>query len=136
MNKIIIGILIVGFVVGLIVEHIITVGSVNKNPNDRSKEEWIHIITFKGSIDKRTGPFYIPSSEWRIRWSYSGAESSIFEFFVYPEGESIIYVGSLITSGPSQSDIIKIYLGLDNYYIKVKAQNVKEWALVIEAFMG
>ena len=97
--------------------------------------EWNTIITFTGSTGKTTELFHIPSGTWRINWTYTGGELAVFGFFVYPEGETVMYVETLTTMGPSQSDTTYIYEGPGNFYIKLSAANIEEWALTIEAFV-
>ena len=46
-----------------------------------------------------------------------------------------MYIETLMTMGPSQSDTTYIYKGPGNYYIKVSAANIEEWTLTIEAFV-
>jgi len=99
------------------------------------KGEWNAIITFTGSTDKTTELFHIPGGTWRINWTYTGRELAGFSFLVYPEGEKVMYIETLMTMGPSQSDTTYIYKGPGNYYIKVSAANIEEWTLTIEAFV-
>jgi len=99
------------------------------------KGEWNVIATFTGSTDKTTELFHIPSGTWRINWTYTGGELAVFGFFVYPEGETTLYVESLATMGSSQSDTTYIYDGPGNFYIQLSAANIEEWTLTIEAFI-
>mgnify|MGYP000672153955 CR=1 FL=1 len=99
------------------------------------KGKWNTIITFTGSTDKTTELFHIPSGTWRINWTYTGGELAGFSFLVYPEGETVMYIETLMTMGPSQSDTTYIYKGPGNYYIKVSAANIEEWTLTIETFV-
>lgn len=100
-----------------------------------TKGEWNTIITFTGSTDKTTELFYIPSGTWRINWTYTNGDLAAFGFFVYPEGETVLYVESVSADGPSQSDTTYIYEGPGNYYIKLLATNIVQWTLTIEAFI-
>jgi cell division protein FtsB len=99
------------------------------------KGEWNTITTFTGSTGKTTELFYIPSGTWRINWTYTNGALAVFGFFVYPEGETVLFVESLSTMGPSQSDTTYIYEGPGNYYIKLTVANIVEWTLTIEAFI-
>jgi len=100
-----------------------------------TKGEWNAITTFTGSTSKTTELFHIPSGTWRINWTYTDGALAVFGFFVYPEGETVMYVESLSTMGPSQSDTTNIYEGPSNFYIKLSAANIDEWTLTIEAFI-
>ena len=100
-----------------------------------TKGEWNTITTFTGSTYKTTELFNIPSGTWRINWTYTDGELAALSFFVYPEGETVMFVGSLYTTGPSQSDTTYIYEGPDNFYIELTAANLDQWTLTIEAFI-
>jgi len=99
-----------------------------------TKGEWNTITTFTGSASKTTELFYIPSGTWRINWTYTGGSLAVFGFFVYPEGETVMFVESLSTMGSSQSDTTYIYEGLGNFYVKLVV-SVDEWTLTVEAFV-
>ncbi len=100
------------------------------------KGEWNSIINFTGAAEKTTELFYVPSSNWRIKWSYEGGEWAAFSFYVYPEGEDIFYVESITAEGPSKSDETYIYQGPGNFYIRVVAANIEKWRLEIEAYIS
>jgi hypothetical protein len=100
-----------------------------------TKGEWNTIKTFIGSASKTTELFYIPSETWRINWTYTGGSLAIFGFFVYPEGETILYVESLSTMGASQSDVTYIYEGPESFYVKLVVANIDQWTLKIQAFV-
>jgi len=91
-------------------------------------------IVITGSGDKTSPPFTVTTEEWVIDWSYTPdpeyPEMAIFGFFVYPRGETALYVESVLfpegTSGSTYS-----YAGTGEYYIKVTAGNVKSWEIII-----
>jgi len=91
-------------------------------------------IVITGSGDKTSPPFTVTTEEWVIDWSYvpdsEYPEMAMFGFFVYPRGETAVYVESVLfaeeTSGLTYS-----YAGAGEYYIKVTAGNVKSWEVVI-----
>lgn len=99
-----------------------------------TKGEWNTIVTFTGSASKTTELFYIPSGTWRINWTYTGGSLAVFGFFVYPEGETVMFVESLSTMGSSQSETTYIYEGLGNFYVKLVV-SVDQWTLAVEAFV-
>lgn len=98
-----------------------------------SGQEWKSITTFTGKGDKTTAPFYIASNKWRINWEVKAEVEAYagFHFFVYPEGETAMYVESISHDG-SGKDTTYIYKGPGNFYIKVSAANLKSWTLSIE----
>lgn len=100
-----------------------------------TKGEWNTIITFTGSASRTTELFVIPSENWRINWTYTGGSLAVFGFFVYPEGETTLYVESLSTMGSSQSDVTYIYEGTDSFYVKLIVANIDEWTLTVEVFI-
>jgi len=100
-----------------------------------TRGEWNTITTFTGSTSKTTELFYIPSGTWRINWTYTDGTLAVFGFFVYPEGETMMFVESLSTMGPSQSDTTYVYEGSGNFYIKLTSANIDQWTLTVEAFV-
>ncbi len=91
-------------------------------------------IVITGSGYKTSPPFTITTEEWIIDWSYvpdpEYPEFAVFGFFIYPRGETVLYVGSVLfpegTSGSTYS-----YAGAGEYYINVSAANVKSWEVII-----
>ena len=90
-------------------------------------------ITITGSGDKTSPPFTVTTEEWIIDWSYitDDLSYSVFSFFVYPRGETAIFIESVLfpqeTSGSTYS-----YAGQGDYYIKVSAGNINSWEIVIK----
>jgi hypothetical protein len=62
---------------------------------------WREIKRFSGSSDMTTEPFTVPTATWRIKWSYGTSQYAHFSFFVYPLGETVKYVESILPTGPS-----------------------------------
>ena len=91
-------------------------------------------ITITGVGDKTSAPFTVTTNEWIIDWSFipdpDYPDMSLFSLFVYPRGETTIYVESVLfadtTSGSTYS-----YAGPGEYYIKVSAANVQSWTVII-----
>ena len=92
---------------------------------------WREIIRFTGSVGRATEAFYVSSSMWRIRWSYSATDSVVFAFFVYPLGETALYVESVSSYKSSESSTTYIYKGSSNFYIKIIT--TAQYTIVIEA---
>jgi hypothetical protein len=92
-------------------------------------------ITFTGSSDRTTPPFTTTTSEWVIDWSYipdyEYPEYATFGFLVYPRGETVDFVKSVLfpesTSGSTYS-----YAGPGEYYIEVLCANIKSWKITIK----
>lgn len=102
-------------------------------PTAHAQEEWVTVKTFSGKGDKTTAPFTISGSKWRVSWTVKAddPEYAAFGFFVYPEGETAIYVESISQDGVG-SDTTYIYQGNDRFYIAVLAANLKSWTIKVE----
>ncbi len=90
-------------------------------------------IVTTGSGDKKSPPFTVTTEEWVIDWSYvSVSEYAVFAFYVYPRGETLWDVVSVLlpqgTSGTTYS-----YAGVGEYYIEVTAYNIESWEIVISS---
>ncbi len=91
-------------------------------------------IIITGIGNKTSQPFRVTTKEWIVNWSYvpypEYPELAVFHFFIYPEGEPVMFVELMLlpedTSGSTYS-----YAGAGEYYIKVTANNVKSWEVVI-----
>jgi hypothetical protein len=92
-------------------------------------------IVITGSGDKTSPPFTVTTEEWIIDWSYvpdpEYPEYAGFGFFVYPRGETALYVESVLSSEATTGSTYS-YAGPGEYYIKVGAANIKSWEVVIE----
>jgi len=99
-----------------------------------AQEEWRDVIGFTGKGDKTTAPFHISGAKWRINWTVTEAVAGmgVFGFFVYPEGETVMYVESIMHSDGSASDTTYIYKGKGSFYIKVGAANLSSWTIEVE----
>jgi hypothetical protein len=98
-----------------------------------AQEEWVTVETFTGQGDKTTAPFQISGAKWRISWTVEADEPeyAVFGFFVYPEGETAMYVESVSQDGIG-SDTTYIYQGNDSFYIKVLGANLESWNIEVE----
>ena len=89
--------------------------------------------TFTGSSDRTTPPFTVTTSEWIIDWSYvpdyEYPEYAGFGFYVYPRGETVMYVESVLSGSTSGSTYS--YAGPGEYYVEVLAANLKSWTIII-----
>ncbi|MBA7680343.1 hypothetical protein ES703_88658 [subsurface metagenome] len=109
-------------------------GKVEEVLEEKIRPPTFESILITGSSDKTSPPFRVTTKEWVIDWSYvpdpEWPEMAVFGFFVYPRGETVMYVESVMfpegTSGTTYS-----YAGVGEYYIKVSVGNVKSWEVVI-----
>jgi hypothetical protein len=91
-------------------------------------------IIITGTVHETSQPFRVNTKEWIANWSYvpysEYPELAVFQFYIYPRGETVMFVGLMLlpkgTSGSMYS-----YAGAGEYYIKVIADNVKSWEIVI-----
>lgn len=99
---------------------------------DYSKS-WRQVASFSGVEGKTLPVFRVVSGEWRINYSWSGdSEWAGFNFFVYPEGETVMYVEMVMADGGSGEDVTYVYSGAGGYYVKVGAANLDGWSLIVE----
>jgi hypothetical protein len=98
---------------------------------------WQTVTTITGSGSKTSDEFRISGSEWRIKWTYTpnGQEPSLtsFSFFVYPHGETAVYVDRVIEYGASStSGTLNIHEGPKLYYVKILTANTPSYTLTVE----
>lgn len=98
---------------------------------------WQTVTTITGSGSKTSDEFRISGSEWRIKWTYTpnGQDPSLtgFSFFVYPHGETAVYVDSVIEYGASStSGTLNIHEGPKLYYVEILAANTPSYTLTVE----
>jgi hypothetical protein len=98
-------------------------------------ENWQPVTTISGSGEQISDEFHIKGSEWRIRWSYTlnaqVPSMTAFSFFVYPHGETAVYVGSVVFPDET-SGVLSIHEGPKLYYVNVVAGNTPGYTLTIE----
>ncbi len=96
------------------------------------------VTSITGSSTQTTNYFTIPSSEWRLTWSYTpssaGGTYAIFSVFVYPKGETAVYVDTIIKTGATDTSGVEyIHQGQTDYYVKIIAANVDSYTIKVEA---
>ena len=93
-------------------------------------------ITIIGAGDKTSPPFTVTTDEWIIEWSYipdpEYPEFAVFGWFVYPRGETALYVESGMAATGETSGSTYSYAGPGEYYLTVTAANIKSWKVVIK----
>jgi hypothetical protein len=98
---------------------------------------WQAVTTITGSGSKTSDEFRISGSEWRIKWTYipNGQDPSLtaFSFFVYPHGETAVYVDRVIEYGASStSGTLNIHEGPKLYYVEILTANTPSYTLTVE----
>ena len=90
-------------------------------------------IVITGTANDTSQPFRASTEEWLANWSYvplaDYAELAVFQFFVYPEGVAAMFEGFMISPGVTSGSYV--HAGAGEYYIKIVADNVKSWEIVI-----
>jgi len=104
---------------------------------------WIMAITssggavFSGSADKTTEEFAIEGDKCRIKYTVTPkagySEYSFFSVFVYPAGETDLYVSTFGCDEGHCSDTQYVYTGSGVYYIKVISCN-NNWEIEVEDY--
>ncbi len=89
-------------------------------------------ITFTGVDSRTTAPFYIPTREWSVDWSFDARDFSpghyVFIFVIGERGKDGFAVWQLPES-PSGSTYS--YAGPGEYYLDVNAAGLNEWTITI-----
>lgn len=94
--------------------------------------QWTTIATFTGSESKDSQDFNVPADYWRIVYTISAANQySTFYLFVYPSGETKIYVAS-VTFTQSGTDTSYIRAGPGGFWLHVIAANLSSWSIEIQ----
>ncbi|OGD54268.1 hypothetical protein A3K80_08080 [Candidatus Bathyarchaeota archaeon RBG_13_38_9] len=90
--------------------------------------------TFTGTGGKESYTFYIPTREWVIWYdvkaTYDPSYSTLV-IFVYPEGESALFVSSINYNGAGQ-DYSIVHHGPGRYYLKIISANC-DYTIVVKA---
>jgi len=91
-----------------------------------------------GVADKTSPPFKVTTEEWLIDWSYTPdpeyPDFAVFGFFIYPRGETGMYVESVaVSGGDTTKGSTYSYAGAGEYYLKVHCGNVTKWKVIISS---
>gem|GEM_PF-2909969 len=92
---------------------------------------WREVIRFTGSNRTITQPFYIPSKEWRITWSYGTSRFAAFGWYAYPAAQNASYVCAESSKEPSYSSTTYIYSGPGYFYLQIFAYDV-QYTVIVE----
>lgn len=98
-----------------------------------SQPEAFEPITITGAGSKTSAPFEVTTDEWLIEWSYRADDPEMagFYFFVYPRGETVMYVESIMAGDGETSGATYCYAGRGEYYVEVLAANINRWEITI-----
>jgi hypothetical protein len=101
-----------------------------------SAANWQTVTTFTGGTGQTTDYFNVPTNEWRIVWTITPEDPNSgfggFYTFVYPKGESALYVDSIDGDSSHTSGTTYIHEGSKEYYLKVGASNLQSYTITIE----
>jgi hypothetical protein len=91
-------------------------------------------IRLSGNSDMNTAVFTVTSDAFLINWSYTPqpgmADDALFNYFLYPAGETVIYVNSVLFP-TSTSGSTYCYAGAGQYYFSVACYAVTVWNITI-----
>lgn len=83
--------------------------------------------------------FYIPTKEWRIKWSYVAHELystlSLFNLFIYPKGETELFIDMVYKMGESADDMTYIHQASGDFYLKINVANLQSYKIILEYYM-
>lgn len=98
---------------------------------------WTQAASYTGPASQTTNYFTIPTSEWRLSWTitpdpdyptYAG-----FSVFIYPRGETALYVDSLYITGDTQkTGTLYVHEGNGEYYLKISSANLDGYTVKAE----
>ncbi|MFC2058392.1 hypothetical protein ACFLTS_01955 [Chloroflexota bacterium] len=90
-------------------------------------------IIITGTGHETSQPFRVNTKEWVANWSYvpypKYPELAVFQFFIYRKGETSMFAGFMLS--PEGTSGSYSYTDAGEYYIKVVAENVESWEIVI-----
>lgn len=102
------------------------------SPTTTTTGAWQVVAIYSGTVNRTTAHFHIPSSTWRIKWSYGTSEHAEFGFLVYPAGETVTHIESVSSSTSSGSSETYIYQEPGDFYLKITVANA-QYSITIEA---
>jgi len=100
----------------------------------KSEEVWSTVKIFTGIESTTTAPFNISSTEWRVIWTIDAQnpEYAVFDILVYPQDKSGIITKKISYSKGTSGDIVYIYKGGGDYYLKIITANLGKWTVTVE----
>lgn len=104
---------------------------------------WHNITTFTSTAGKTTDTFQVTGKKFRLTWTVNPDPEYIdfdlggdLYIFIYPEGETALYVGSVMTTNnmTTTSDTTVVHEGPGYYYLVVTVACVESWQVQIEDY--
>lgn len=98
---------------------------------------WQAVATINGSADKTSETFTVTATEWRLHWEYTPdpeyPQYSTFNVFVYPQGETALYIDSFSADKSAQTSGDEyIYEGSGIFYLKIITANIPSYTVIIQ----
>jgi hypothetical protein len=86
-----------------------------------SAANWQTVITFTGSTSQTTDYFKVPTSEWRIKWSYTPTSQwgGSFGLLVYEKGKQYSSGSVNSPNGTATNGITYMHEGASEYYLDI-----------------
>ena len=106
-------------------------------PEETTNEtEWSTVQIFTGRESETTPPFHISGTEWRVIWTadIQYPEYAVFDILVYPQDKPGMLTKRVSYSEGTSGDTVYIYDGGCDYYLKVIAANLSNWAMTVEDY--
>ena len=102
-------------------------------------KSWHKVTEINGKSDKVTDIFKIKGDKWKYIWSCDpdttyGEGFDGISIFVYPEGETEMYVSSIFLASCNEGDENFVHEGEENYYFNVGTANLNGWSIVVEDY--
>ena len=105
-------------------------------PTEASADEgeWSTVKVFMGKDNQTTPAFRITSNKWRIIWTVDiqNPQYAFFNVLVYPQDNPAKLTKSISYSQGMSGDTVYIDEGSREYYLKVIAANLTNWAITVE----
>ena len=109
---------------------------------DGTPPSWQALTTLSGIGDKTTDTFAVTGSKFRLTWSATADADcvtlfapddcpAVIGFFVYPEGETVLFVDSVLHSNFNFATDETIVFRSGSFYIDVTAANLDSWGIEV-----
>jgi hypothetical protein len=100
------------------------------------QKQWVELVQFKGSGDKKSEIFTYGGGKARIRYEFTSGDMGALYVYVVKEGEDIMRDGGfpeVMLDGPESGESNLSHLKKGNYYLNVTSANGK-WVVIVEEF--
>ncbi len=110
---------------------------------DGAQPSWLAVTTVSGFGDKTTDTFGVTGSKFRLTWSATADAECIdlfapddcpaaFSFFVYPEGETVLFVESVSHFDFNSASDETIVFRSGSFYVQVLSANLDSWEIAVD----